>query len=495
MTFCLYKSGLVLRALTYSLLITGMLAGSYLPSTAARQKKKASIKQASAQSKNSRSRKPQRKPVKSQSSGTSVRGKGLVVTDITQLRSIRLDSGIVYYQYRTNGARPIIAHVIECDRTVAGNAVRLVKGEDHATGLERLKDMSLRFDSRSNHVLYGMVNGNFWKAVSNLMIGPCVIDGEVIQMSRYKKWSSAMFDVRNNMYIDTFELSGMVSIGQRRFPVENVNDRRGSGVVVYNVFGGHVVPFLSQKQIEKAFHEAVRDSSADVDDSTEIELTDDMLKSEIAAQQRERDVEYPMVKVRVRYLRTPSVNTTIACEVLSVDTGSVTMPLRGAIISMPKSLLGSTWPRVRDTIKLRYETNIMQQVKFMNAASGTPRLVRNGVAQNEAQQEGSTARRFVQYTLARTAIGVSADSKKVYLVSVPPDRPENGTQGATLQQMSELMSLVGCYNALNLDGGGSAGMTVQNDHGFYEVADPFTRRIGLGVGIVKLAKILRTTGY
>jgi exopolysaccharide biosynthesis protein len=418
-----------------------------------------------------------------------------VVTDISEIRNVRLDSGIAYYQYRTNGARPIIAHVIECDRTVAGNAVRLVKGEDHAIGLERLAEMSRRFDSRSNHVLYGLVNGNFWKAVSNLMIGPCVIDGEVVQLSRHKKWSSALFDVRNAMYIDTFSLSGVVTVGQKRFPIESVNDRRGTGVVVHNIFGGNVVPFLSQKYIEKAFNEAVRDSSADVDDSTEVELTNEMLKAEIAAQQRERDIEFPMVKIRVRYLRTPSINTTIACEVLSVDTGSVNMPLRGAVISLPKTLLGSNRPRVRDTITLRYETNILRQVKFMNAVSGTPRLVRNGIARSEAQNEGSTASRFVHHTLARTAIGMSADNKKIYLVAVPPDRPENGTQGASLQQMSELMALVGCHNALNLDGGGSTGMTVQNDHVFYDGTDPQTRRIGLGVGVVKLAKILRTTGY
>jgi hypothetical protein len=478
-----------------ALLISCILLGVQNASAAVRQRKKTASKQTSAQSKSSRTRKTSKKTAKRQPKPSVARGRGLVVTDITELRNIRLDSGIIYHQYRTNGAKPIIAHVIECDRTVSGNAVRLVKGEDHAIGLERLKELSQRFDSRSNHVLYGMINGNFWKAVSNLMIGPCVIDGEVIQMSRYKRWSSAMFDIRNSMYIDTFELSGMVSIGQKRFPIESVNDRRGTGVVVYNMFGGNVVPFLSQKQIEKAFTEAVKDSSADVDDSTEVELTDDMLKAEIAAQQRERDIEYPMLKVRVRYLRTPSVNTTIACEVLSVDTGSVSMPLRGAVISLPKALLGASWPRVRDTIRLRYESNIMQQVKFMNAVSGTPRLVRNGIAQNESQLEGSTARRFVQHTLARTAIGISADSKKMYLVSVPPDRPENGTQGATLQQMSELMALVGCHNALNLDGGGSAGMTVQNDHVFYEGPDPSTRRIGLGIGIVKLAKILRTTGY
>lgn len=463
-------------------------------------KKQAATKQAATKQtarKAAKAKTATKKPVRSQRKRTGVvrsKGKGLVVTDITALKQIRLDSGITYTQYRTNGAKPIVAHVLECDRTVSGNAVRLVKGEDHATGLERLKEMSQRFDSRTNHVLYGMVNGNFWKAVSNLMIGPCVIDGEVIQMSRYKKWTSALFDVRNNVYIDTFSLSGMISIGSKRFSIESVNDRKGNGVVVYNMFGGNVVPFVSPKQIEKAFNEAVRDSSADVNDSTEAELTEDMLRAEIAAQQRERDLEFPMVKIRVRYLRTPSVNTTIACEVLSVDTGTVNMPLRGAIISMPKTLLGS-WPRVRDTIRLRYETNIQQQVKFMNAVSGTPRLVRNGVAKNESEEEGSTARRFVQHTLARSAVGVNKDGTKIYLVAVPPDRPENSTQGATLQQLAELMSLIGCHDALNLDGGGSAGMTVQNDHVFYDGVDPQTRRIGLGVGIVKLAKILRTTGY
>jgi hypothetical protein len=436
-----------------------------------------------------------RSKARSSSGAAGTSGKGAVITDITVIKQVPLDSGIVYYQYRTNGARPVIVHVLECDVSVAGNALRLVKGEDHATGLERLREMSLRYDAKTNHVLYGLVNGNFWRAVSNLMIGPCVIDGEVIQMTRHKMWSSALFDVRNKMYIDTFSLSGMVSIGTRRYPIESVNDRQGSGVVVYNMFGGNVVPFLSQKQIEKAFQEAVRDSSADVDDSTEVELTVDMLKAEIASQQRERDAEFPMVKIRVRYLRTPSVNSTIMCEVLGVDTGSVNMPLRGAIVSMPKAVLGSQWPKVRDTIKLRYETNISQQVRFMNAVSGTPRLVRDGVAKNESQIEGSTAKRFVQYTLARTALGANADRSKIYLVSIPPDRPENGTKGATLQQTSEIMALVGCHNALNLDGGGSAGMTVQNDHVFYEGVDPFTRRIGLGVGIVKLAKILRTTGY
>jgi len=494
---------LILRTLRMCLtvgILLGLLASGVETASAARQKKGGRKKAKTTQSRSSKKRKSKskgRQSKKSPRGRSSAAGNvsSFRVTGLSVLKELKLDSGIVYYQYQSNGRRPIIANVLECDRSYPGNAIRLVKGEDHATGLERLKDMSQRFDSKTNHVLYGLVNGNFWRAVTNLMNGLCVIDGEVVQLSRWSSWSSALFDVRSQMTIDTFSLSGSVTIGKKKYKVESVNDRQGNGIVVYNVFGGNVVPFLSQKQLEKAFEEAVRDSSVDVNDSTEMELTQEMLRNEIANAQRKRAIEYPMVKIRVRYLRTPSINTAIACEVLGVDTGAVNMPLRGAVISIPRATLAGSWPKVRDTIQLKYETNVMKQTKFMNAICGTPRLVQNGIANSQARAEGSTATRFVHYSLARTAIGSSQDGKKIYIVAVPPDRSENGTAGANLQQMADIMSKLGCYNALNLDGGGSTGMVVRNDHVFYEGVDPLTRRVGLGVGVVRLAKILRSTGY
>ncbi|MCX6140287.1 MAG: phosphodiester glycosidase family protein [Candidatus Kapabacteria bacterium] len=377
------------------------------------------------------------------------------------------------------------------DRTIPGNALRLIKGEDHAMGLERLSDMARRYDSTSNNELFALVNGNFWRAVRNTMIGPCVIDGEVVELNAYKHWTSAFIDVQSKVTIDTIALAGTIRLGGRVFSISSVNRRGDSGVVVYNSFGGQAIPHVSAKEIEKAFHEAVKDSVFQENDSTEAELTKDVLKNEIARAQREANVEYPMVKVRVRYLRSPSVNVPFPCQVLGVDTGTVTMPLRGAVVSFPRSVLNGYWPKAGDTLTLAYTTSKYSTTRFMNAVCGTPRLVRSGVAKHEAQAEGSTGRRFIQENLARTALGVDHSGNRIVLAAIRPDRPEDGTSGATLQQVAQIMAILGCYDAMNLDGGGSAGMVIGNDHVFFDGADPLTRRLGLGVGVVKLSKILR----
>lgn len=422
----------------------------------------------------------------------SRRARPVAVTRLMQVRDSVLGQGIRYQEFRTNGKTPIVVHALVLDRSIPGNALRLVKGEDHSVGLERLAEMASRFEASSRHTVYGIVNGNFWRAVRNTLIGPCVIDGEVVEMNSYKKWSSAFFDVRNAMSIDTFRIIGSVSIAGQSYPISTVNHRDDQGVVVYNSFGGNTVPYVSPKQIERAFQEAIKDTVFIAEDSTEAALTQDVLRQEIARARRERDTEYPMLKIRIRYLRSPSVNVLMPCEVLSVDTGTVTMPIRGAVISMPRIALASaSLPRQGDTIAVQYTTNVQTQTPFMNAVCGTPRLVRKGLAKHEALLEGSTGSRFINHALARSAIGTDSSGTKLILTAVPADRADRGTVGASLQQMAQIMGLLGCSDALNLDGGGSAGMMVGSDHVFFEGADPLTRRVGLGVGLVKLSKILR----
>ncbi len=90
----------------------------------------------------------------------------------------------------------------------------------------------------------------------------------------------------------------------------------------------------------------------------------------------------------------------------------------------------------------------------------------------------------------RTAMGASADGKKVYLVTV--DGRQKGGKGLTLSGMASLMIELGCYNAINFDGGGSttyvskaydeAALTLKND-----VSDGSMRKVSDGVGVVSTA--------
>jgi exopolysaccharide biosynthesis protein len=129
----------------------------------------------------------------------------------------------------------------------------------------------------------------------------------------------------------------------------------------------------------------------------------------------------------------------------------------------------------------------------MNAVCGTPRLVRNGVASHEATQEGSTGRRFIAHNLARTAIGTDRSGNKIIIAAIEPTESSNQIMGASLKQTSEVMKLLGAYQAMNLDGGGSTGMVVQDDHVFFDGVDPLTRRIAVGLGVIKRSHVLRRT--
>lgn len=418
-------------------------------------------------------------------------------TSITKLNVVlerELAPGVRYVEYRTNGKLSVNVHALTLDRTIPGNALRIVKGMDQSDGLERLADMSKRYGNVTGHTIHGLVNANFWRAYRNTPIGPCVIDGEVVEMNAYKKWSSAFVDVKNELTIDTFSISGSLSWSGRSFAIASVNRRIDSGVVMYNSFGGPTVPNINARDLQQSFQEALKDTAFSSLDSTESALSQDRLRQEIAVAQQETNVEYPLMKVRVRYLRSPALNTPVQCQVLDADTGTVERPIRGAVFSFPRGTFKTgAVPRRGDTITVLFKTSVMQSVRFMNAVCGTPRLIRNGIVRPEASKEGSTGGRFLQHNLARTALGVDKSGTKIIAASIEPSQGQ-GTIGATMQQTAAIMRLLGAYNALNLDGGGSSGMIVEDDHKFFEGEDPLTRRISVGLAIVRLSHVLRTPG-
>lgn len=416
------------------------------------------------------------------------------MTALIPMMERELTPGVRYQQFTSNGSAPIRVHVVTMDRTVQANALRIVKGNDLHDGLERLKDMSHRYDSVSNATMLAIVNGNFWRAYRNTVIGPLVIDGEVVEMNAYKKWSSAFFDARGAMTIDSFRLTSTLATRTVSWLVSSVNRRVDStSVVIYNSYAGTTIPHVETKLMEKAFAEALKDTVFTSGDSTEVALSQEQLKREIMQAQREVNIEYPMVKIRMRYLRSPSVNQPTPCQVISIDTGTVDVPIRGCIASVPRALMQLNRPSPGDTVVLTYATNVQRSTRFMNAVSGTPRLVRNGLAKHEAVLEGSTGKRFIQQNLARTAIGADKSGAHIVLTAVETTQSDKHVVGATLAQMAQIMRLLGCYNAMNLDGGGSSGMVVEGDHVFFDGEDPLTRRLSVGVGIVKRSHVLRST--
>ena len=94
------------------------------------------------------------------------------------------------------------------------------------------------------------------------------------------------------------------------------------------------------------------------------------------------------------------------------------------------------------------------------AVSGGPRLIREGRVSVEREQEGQREG-FDTERHPRTAAGFTRDGR--YLVLLVVDGRQPGySRGVDLYELAALLLEFGCYEALNLDGGGSTTLVVED---------------------------------
>ena len=92
---------------------------------------------------------------------------------------------------------------------------------------------------------------------------------------------------------------------------------------------------------------------------------------------------------------------------------------------------------------------------------GLPKIVENGkdISLTSTIKEGG-GEKFITTRHPRTAVGFSKDSTKLFFTVV--DGRQSSSVGMSLPELSTFMISVGCYQAINLDGGGSTTLMVRN---------------------------------
>jgi len=124
----------------------------------------------------------------------------------------------------------------------------------------------------------------------------------------------------------------------------------------------------------------------------------------------------------------------------------------------------------------------------LEAVGGRPRLVRDSATVPEVDTEGQPG--FATGRHPRTAIGIANNGKRLLLVVVD-GRQKPYSDGMTLRELATLMLALGARDALNLDGGGSTTMVVENlKSGKLEIAnhpsDPTGERpVGDALAVVR----------
>lgn len=104
------------------------------------------------------------------------------------------------------------------------------------------------------------------------------------------------------------------------------------------------------------------------------------------------------------------------------------------------------------------------------AASGNKWLVQNGELDPQSPMVVAMDGSKKPDTAPRTAVGVSKDGRYLYLLTID-GRVREYSMGTTYRETADVMLVLGAYNALNLDGGGSTTLVEQDAKGKLNVVN------------------------
>lgn len=455
-------------------------------STKAKNSKSKIVKKTSKKSKSISSKKARSK--KSIAKKSKKSNEKLPFTKIVLVDSSVADGVQYINMLMGKGRNKHSVHILAADLTNENVGLTVLKANNNATDLMKLQDMIRNYDSSSINKVVGAINANFWKAYSNHPIGTTLIDGEVVELNPYKEWTSFFVDSKGNPYIDNFKTTAIISNKNSELQVKNINRRKDTnGIVIYNKFAGNLVPVLHKSSLEKLREKAAIEMLDMLNDSVYNDSTEYFdyqdFEQKMIEEERTNNIEHSLYKASAIYLDKPTVNKPVRIKIIGLDTGVVQIPENGFIISYGRDIPYDFFPNVGSIYNFHVKTNLHQNVEFQYSVCGTPRLVRNGVAKHEATNEGSRGRRFISKQLPRTAIGLNKDNSQIYLVTVEPNY--NGSRAANLQEMANIMKQVGCWNAMNLDGGGSTKMVVDNKNVMTKGRPDSGRKVSVGFGIIQ----------
>ncbi|MBX3044362.1 MAG: phosphodiester glycosidase family protein [Candidatus Kapabacteria bacterium] len=385
----------------------------------------------------------------------------------------------------------ISANILEFDLTNPELELAVLKAKNNISELDKLHGIVNIADSSDGKLTLAAINGSFWKAYRNNPIGACIIEGVVVEMNPYKEWTGIFFDSLSRPTIDNFKLSGKVKLHDGKIiNLTSVNRRRDSaGIVLYNKYGGYVIPHVNDATIEKMISEAyltlLSDSTFMADDSTEVEFDFEEFERNIMTSARNEKLEGSILKALIEYIDKPAINRTVRGVVNYVDTGFVSINDNQTVLSLGYNLPPDILVYAGDTLEILFETDLYRETEFFHAVTATPRLVRGGNAAHEAYREGSKSRRFINGQLGRTAIGYNKDRTKLYLVTIDHSNRSAKKKGSSLGELAQIMKQIGCYDAMNLDGGGSSVMVIDGKNIMAKSNPNASRKISVGIGIRK----------
>jgi hypothetical protein len=321
--------------------------------------------------------------------------------------------GVKHYEY-SRSEYPWVINVLEVDMTRKNLVFEAVKSNDMLFGgREKTTSMVNRRIEEKYNVI-GAINADFFDMDNGNINNIQITNGKFIRGINTRK-SLVVFTYNNDPYIDKFRFTGkVIQKKSKSLDINAINFRRGKdSLVLYNSFWG----------------------KSTLTKGTGKEIT-------------------------IRPVEEWKVNDTFKVVVISSSDSNTVLSNDIAVLSGDGSsgeLLNS---QAGDTLSLYLGTNPRIE-KIKEALGGLPQIIKNGIDISETQtiKEGSSAK-FITTRHPRTAIGYNKDKTKLYLLVV--DGRQAKSVGMQLTELAQFMISIGCWDALNLDGGGSTTMLVRD---------------------------------
>ncbi len=324
----------------------------------------------------------------------------------------RMSPGVKYFQYSTTSpARKIF--VLEVSLGEPTVELEVIKSENKIDGnAESVSTMFDEHDTFVYHDVSGAVNADFftihhpYKNPTNVLVN----DGEVMWTFPNPRSVFGISANRIPFITNISESHSVIKSGGSTLTIDSINrPRNANQLVMYNRFIG---------------------TSTGTTSGTEVKIVP--------------------VDGKTAWL----ANASIACKVLAVQTvGNMSFASGEAVLSgdgTAASYLSTL--NVNDVITLNLNVS-SSPANITQLTGGRVKLVNNGVDYSDTSVlvEGDAVGTTRQ---PRTAVGYTADSSKVYMVVV--DGRSTISEGMTFAELASFMIYLGCYQALNLDGGGSS---------------------------------------
>ncbi|RPI70817.1 MAG: phosphodiester glycosidase family protein [Ignavibacteriales bacterium] len=334
-----------------------------------------------------------------------------------------IDEGIVHKRI-INSEDTLIINILQVDLTKGNYTIESLKADDLLKARETTSKMAETFNDSLYRVI-AAINADFFEAdgevINNMVSGGEFVKAVKFTDTKFNPFVNTQFAITfdNRLLMEQFVFSGYIILPDGTHEqVNRINSRiDSSSVSLYNSYQGKFTPDVPDTWYNLEFVLKPIENKSDtlkfiVD---KISKTDNM---EI------REDEYIL-----------SCNNSYAYY-------------------FERELTES------DTVQLILKFN-PDHKGIKTLVGGWPRIVHNGknIITSDKKVEG-IFNGFSETKHPRSGVGFSKDSSIVYFITV--DGRQETSRGMSLKEFADLLISEGVYHALNLDGGGSTAMIIQN---------------------------------